>query len=63
MKKFLALLMILSLMLRGQVHGDTLEIRMPGGTLTVRVNRDGDTVRDIFLTGPTAVVEEREFMV
>ncbi len=52
-----------SLMLRGQVRGDTLEIRMPGGTLSVRVNRDDDTVRDIFLTGPTVVVEEGEFMV
>ena len=47
-----------SLMLRGQVLGDTLQIRMPGGTLSVQVTRDGDTVREILLTGPTAVMEE-----
>ena len=51
----------LSLMLRGQIPGDTLEIHMPGGTLSVRVTRDGDTVREILLTGPTAVMEEGDY--
>ncbi len=50
-----------SLMLRGQVPGDTLHIQMPGGTLSVRVTRDGNAVREILLTGPTAVVEEGFF--
>ena len=47
-----------TLMLRGQVPGGTLEIRMPGGTLSVAVRRDENTITDIFLTGPTAVVRE-----
>ncbi len=34
---------------------------MPGGTLNVSLRREGGTVRDILLTGPTAVVEEGEF--
>ena len=50
-----------SMMLRGQLPGNTLEIHMPGGTLSVRVTREGDTVRGIFLTGPTAVVGEGVF--
>ena len=50
----------LSLMLRGRIPGDTLAIYMPGGTLSVHVNRTGDTIHDIFLTGPTAIVEEGE---
>ena len=52
-----------SLMLRGRIPGSTLEIQMPGGVLTVRVRKDGDTVREILLTGPTAIVEEGEFTV
>ena len=52
-----------SLMLRGLIPGDTLVIHMPGGTLSVRVNRTGDTIHDIFLTGPTAIVEEGEVSV
>ena len=50
-----------SLMLRGQIPGDTLQIQMPGGDLSVKVTWDGDTVREILLTGPTAVVEEGYF--
>ena len=50
-----------SLMLRGLIPGSTLTIHMPGGNLSVRVNRDGDIIRDIFLTGPTAMVETGEF--
>ena len=47
-----------SLALRGQIPGGTLEIQMPGGVLSVRVQRDGNYVSEILLTGPTAVVEE-----
>ena len=50
-----------SLMLRGRVPGDTLRIEMPGGVLSVRVTRNGNAVRGILLTGPTAVVEEGSF--
>ena len=51
----------LSLILRGKAPGDRLGVEMPGGRLDVRLRRDGARVRDIFLTGPTAVVGEGEF--
>ena len=44
------------LTLTGQTPSGRVEIDMPGGHLSVTLNREGDTVRDIFLTGPTAVV-------
>ncbi len=53
----------LSLILGGEIPGEALEIHMPGGTLRVQLRRDGDTVRDILLTGPTALVEEGDFAV
>ena len=49
-----------SLILRGRIPGERVEIEMPGGHLSVSLTRRGDTVRDILLTGPTAVVEEGE---
>ena len=52
----------LSLILRGIVSGEKVEIRMPGGLLSVALRRDGDAVRDILLTGPTRVVEEGSFV-
>ena len=48
----------LSLILRGRIPGDRVEIDMPGGHLSVRLTREGDTARDLLLTGPTALVEE-----
>ena len=50
-----------SLCLLGDVAGERVTVDMPGGTLSVSLRREGDTVRDILLTGPTAVVEEGEF--
>ena len=52
-----------SLKLRGQIPGDTLEIIMPGGVLTVMIRQDENGISDVFLTGPTAVVESGEFSV
>ncbi|MCR5174765.1 MAG: diaminopimelate epimerase [Oscillospiraceae bacterium] len=52
-----------SLMLRRQIPGDTLEIIMPGGVLTVMIRQDENGISDVFLTGPTAVVESGEFSV
>ena len=46
----------LVLILSGRFSGDRLEISMPGGELSVDLNRQGGQVRDILLTGPTAVV-------
>ena len=49
-----------SLILRGRVPGEALEIDMPGGRLRIELTRTADRVRDILLTGPTAVVETGE---
>ena len=49
-----------SMILRGQIPGNRVEIEMPGGHLSVRLRREGETVRDLLLTGPTAIVEEGE---
>ena len=49
-----------ALCLLGDVAGETVTVDMPGGTLSVSLRRAGDTVRDILLTGPTALVEECE---
>ena len=46
----------LVLILSGRFSGDRLEISMPGGELSVDLRREGGQVRDILLTGPTAVV-------
>ena len=35
---------------------------MPGGRLSVSLRRDGETARDLLLTGPTAIVEEGELL-
>ena len=52
-----------ALILRGRIPGEQVEIDMPGGHLSVRLTRVGDTVRNILLTGPTAVVETGEYTV
>ena len=51
-----------SLILRGRIPGDRAEIEMPGGRLSVRLRREGKRVRDLLLTGPTALVEEGELL-
>ena len=51
----------LSLFLRGRVSGEQIDVEMPGGTLRLALNFEGDTLRDILLTGPTAVVEVGEW--
>ena len=51
----------LLLILRGRLPGERAEIDMPGGHLSVRLTRRGDTAGDILLTGPTALVETGEF--
>ena len=48
----------LSLILRGRIPGSRAEIDMPGGHLSVTLRREGQTARDLLLTGPTALVEE-----
>ena len=43
-----------SLILKGIIPGDQLEIDMPGGHLSVHLIREGERIKDILLTGPTA---------
>ena len=50
-----------SLILRGIISGDTVDIEMPGGQLSVTLTADGDAARDLLLTGPTCVVETGSF--
>ena len=34
---------------------ESLQVAMPGGTLSIRLVKDGDTVKALYLTGPTEV--------
>ena len=47
---------VLTLLLRGRLRGDRATVDMPGGQLSVRLVREGEQIRDLFLTGPTAYV-------
>lgn len=49
-----SLVAVLTLM--GKVSGKSVKVDMPGGTLEISLTKDGDSARDIFLTGPTNVV-------
>ena len=49
-----------SLILRGKIPGNRVEIDMPGGHLSVSICIDGEGVHDVLLTGPTAVVDRGE---
>ena len=40
------------------ISESSLEIEMPGGRLSVRFKKEGMNIRDIYLTGPTAVTCE-----
>lgn len=47
-----------SMAMWGLVSGNRLDIAMPGGNLSVRFTRSGDTFTDLLLTGPTAYIED-----
>ena len=49
-----------SLILRGKILGNRVEIDMPGGHLSVSICIAGESVHDVLLTGPTAVVARGE---
>ena len=51
---------VTALTLMGLVSGKNVKVSMPGGELFVTLTRDGDSVHDVFLTGPTCVVFEGE---
>lgn len=44
------------LALQGKVSGRDVRVRMPGGELSIDINRQGDRIQDLFLTGPTNIV-------
>lgn len=51
---------VLVLTLLGLVSGENVQVTMPGGTLWVTVDREGDQIRNLWLTGPTNMVCEGE---
>lgn len=48
--------MVLALTLKGLVSGGDVVVTVPGGTLRVTVDREGTTVKSLWLTGPTNIV-------
>ena len=44
------------LTLQGLVSGRNVRAQMPGGELVIDVEREGDRVTDLYLTGPTNIV-------
>ena len=48
------------LTLLGQVSGQGVQVTMAGGVLTVDVERQGDQVAGLYLTGPTNLVAKGE---
>ena len=49
---------VTALTLMGLVLGENVKVSMPGGELFVTLTREGDSVHNVFLTGPTCVVFE-----
>lgn len=51
---------VLALTLMGRVSGQDVAVSVPGGELRVTIDRDGEAVKAIWLTGPTNIVCEGE---
>lgn len=51
---------VLALTLMGKVSGKDVAVSVPGGTLWVTVDRNGENVKAVWLTGPTNFVCEGE---
>ena len=51
---------VTALTLKGLVSGKNVTVSMPGGDLFVSLDREGNSVFDIYLTGPTCKVCEGE---
>lgn len=47
---------VATLALQGKVSGHQVKVNMTGGQLIVDINREGSTIRDLYLTGPTNIV-------
>ena len=48
--------LVAALTLMGKVTGENVKVDMPGGQLEISLTVEGETVKDIFLTGPTNIV-------
>lgn len=44
----------------GRVSGQNVEVTMEGGVLHIDVVREGDSIKDLYLTGPAVIVYEAE---
>ncbi len=53
---------VLALTLMGAVSGRDVEAKAPGGTLHLTVDREGEAVKALWLTGPTNLVCEGEVL-
>ena len=51
-----------ALTLKGLVSGKDVSVAMPGGELSVSLTMENDSIRDIYLTGPTCMVAEGEIL-
>ena len=51
---------VAALTLQGKVSGKNVSVWMTGGTLIIDALRDGDTITDLYLTGPTNIVAKGE---
>lgn len=47
---------VLVLTLQGKVSGQGVRVSMTGGELVIHIDRQGDTIENLFLTGPTNIV-------
>ena len=47
---------VTALTLQGKVSGHQVRVNMTGGQLIVDANREGSTIRNLYLTGPTNIV-------
>jgi len=54
--------LVLALTLQGLVSGRDVAVTVPGGLLRVTVERDGDSIKNLYLTGPTNIVAEGEIL-
>ncbi len=48
------------LTLQGKVSGHGVRVHMTGGELVIDIDRDGDTIQNLYLTGPTNIVAKGE---
>lgn len=50
--------MVAALTIMGRVSGNNVKVLVPGGELFITIERDGDRITDVYLTGPTDFVAE-----